>query len=101
MKKYIIASAICIFPIILLGIVIPIVTFFDSGEHNYNETVFWIYMSIYTVCLTVISSTIFSIQKYASKINDLDNEEKKLFEKNEKLDALISKYNDLIYNSEK
>lgn len=96
MKKLIYASAICVFPVFLLGIVLPLITLMSADKKNFNETVFWIYIFVLAICLAVIMTTVLLLQKYASKIDKLDEEEIKIYDEKKKLNALISKYNDLI-----
>lgn len=96
MKKLIIASAICVFPVFLLGICLPLITLMSADKKNFNETVFWIYIFILAICLAVILTTVLVLQKYASKIDSLDKEEIEIYEQKKKLNTLISKYNDLI-----
>lgn len=96
MKKLIIASAICVFPVFLLGIVNPVVTLLNNEGKLFNTTIFFVYMGVLGICLSVIMTTVLLLQKYASKIDRLDEEEAKIYEQKKKLNTLISKYNDLI-----
>lgn len=96
MKKLIIGSAICVFPVFILGIVNPVATLLNNDGKLLNTTIFFVYIGILSVCLSVILTTVLLLQKYASKIDHLDEEERSIYEQKRQLNTLISKYNDLI-----
>lgn len=96
MKKLIIASAVCIFPLFLLGIVNPIVTLIGNDGKIKNFNLFLVYVGICAVCLAVITTTVLLLQKYASKIDHLDEEERRIYQKERQLETLISRYNSMI-----
>jgi len=97
MKKYLIASSICIFPLFVISIAIPVVNFaILMKESRINETVFWWSIIILCVCLSVILTTILLMLKYGNVIDDLDRERQRLYDKDKDLSVLINKYNQLL-----
>lgn len=89
MKKLIRASAICIWPIVILSIIIPIGTAVNDNGLIYDKKVFVIYLSILIVCLSIVTVTVLLLQKFANKINTLDEEMIKIVDKERELDRLI------------
>lgn len=101
MKKLILAAAFCTMIMFILGICLPLL--FLSvlvKQSTINETFFWVSIVVLCICLSVILTTMLLVSKYANDIDDIEGLRKKLFEKDNKLNVLINKYNNLLFNNE-
>lgn len=96
MKKWIIASCVCCFPLILFGIVNPILSWSDKNKVIEGNYTYLVYILIIAVCLGVVMTTIVLISRYTGKIDHLDKAEKFYMNKAEEADRLINHYNELI-----
>ena len=96
MKKYLIASEICIIPIMLFSVVNPSVYLINTKGGVLNETTLWVYIGILVLSLSIVMTTLFLLIPYASKIDKLDKAEIENNKEKERLSILISKYNKLI-----
>lgn len=100
MKKLIIASQICLIPLILLGTVMPVLTIVKDKGVGINMTIFWLYTIILVSSIAVIMTTIMFMSKYTGVIDRIDEEQKLLEDKRNELSVLISKYNKLLLHKE-
>jgi len=100
MKKYIIISAFCCLPTATLGLVVPIIVLFSGKGIHFNEIVLLWYMGILLVSISIIMSTILMLQRYASKIDHLDEAEMETYKERQRLLNVITKYNQLIANEQ-
>ena len=96
MKKYIIASIISIFPVFILGLCLPIATIIDSKSGIFNETFFWICAIILSIGISILLSTMLMLVRYTNVIDRIDEVEYAVYQKEQKLNRLISKYNKMI-----
>jgi uncharacterized membrane protein len=101
MKKYMTASAICLFPLLVFGVVNPLLTLYTPvGVTTKNENVILIFLVILGICISVVLTTMLALRGYASRIDSLEREDIIIYKKNRKLDAQIDKYTRLIADEE-
>lgn len=97
MKKWIIASCICLFPFFLLGIGLPIHFLLRDGKLSTPEI---ICVTCLITCLSVILTTLLFLSRYSGVIDRIEKKEQEINESNNELHALIRKYNRLILEAE-
>lgn len=97
MKKYIIVSGICIFPLFVLSIVIPLLNV-DSllKTAKINETWYYASLVFMFVSLSIIVATLLQLIPYANKIDRLEQAEMNVHQKELELKVLINQYKNLI-----
>ncbi|NTW33727.1 MAG: hypothetical protein HGB12_14090 [Bacteroidetes bacterium] len=96
MKKWLIASMVCMFPMVMFGLVIPMATLFNGKPHDFNETAILVFVVLYSCCMSIVFSTIANLVKYSKDIDSLlkariDTENERV-----KLNQTIMHYNNLI-----
>lgn len=102
MKKWLIASGVCMLPITFLGLANPIGMLIANGKNgNVNVTVFSWYVFILAICIAVVATTTLMMTRYASTIDRIEQKEKELDMRNDRLCELICHYNDMISKNKK
>jgi uncharacterized membrane protein YqhA len=103
LKRWIIASCICIFPLFILGVCNPIITLMiQSKKHDLGSIradLFLIYVGILAICISIITTTLVGISRYTSYIDKLDKKDKDLDEEWQRVQNIRRNYEKLIANA--
>ncbi len=95
MKKYIIASQICMFPFLLLGLSLPLAVFLKN-PNQYNERFTIFCFVTLTLSVAIILGTLLMMGKYCNQIDRLDEAELQNHKEKLRLNSTIQHYNNLI-----
>ena len=100
MKKWLIASAICMIPIFFLGVCNPlIVVMMKSKTHDLsgiNAAIFLWYIGGLGLCISVVLTTTISMVRRSDIIDRLDKKEEELDKEWTRIQSIRRKYEKLI-----
>ncbi len=95
MKTLLILSIVSMFPILILGIVLPITWLMDNPA-QINTSFVWGCIIVLSLALTIVITTILRMFQYVSKINNLDKAEEECNNEFTELRKIRNQYEALI-----
>ena len=100
MKKWLIASSICILPIFFLGVCNPIIALMlrnkQYGLSGIRKELVLAYAGILLISILIVVTTTLGMIRYADRIDKLDEKDKKLDEEWSRIQTIRRNYEKLI-----